>query len=218
MFKPLRIDFELGWHVVAPQHPLHLDGLLADVAGAFPGDAGDLSEVIERESRDGEWCYKASAIEFDVNARYQRCFTRKHDDQHVLGLISEGLIGTEGRRPMSKISTTAGPWRGYLLAHQVMDTRKAVAWAVGDQDAISELLDKVHGLGSHRRNNMGRVTGFEVAVDEAAKDRWKNRVLPWNEADRVAVAATATPPYFERNRVVAGSVPERWMKEANGFF
>lgn len=71
----------------------------------------------------------------------------------------------------------AGPLKARDTPHQAVLVREIVWYALGDPEGLQHLLGRVHGLGRHTRHGHGSVLTWEITVDPAARERWRDR--PW---------------------------------------
>lgn len=214
----LRIEIELATPMVLPAMPIHLDALLAYAVtedalsvlgddGLGEGEVRALAEpamesVLEKSVRDGEWVWKASALmPEDIGDSYLRMWTRKTDPYDLAERMGEGQISTRTKFPLKpfalKVDTVRGLLKNHFNFYPVREVGKLVAWCVGDGEAIHDLLDAhIHHIGHRRRMGHGKVRSIRVVEDTTAEDRWKMRVLPWQEEGYLPMQAAFRPPYW----------------------
>lgn len=75
-------------------------------------------------------------------------------------------------------------------------TRHITWWCLGEPDPVRDLLARLTHLGRHTRHGHGRVLDWEVTVDEAAWERWQQRVWP----DPAGTPDTIRAPYHHPSR------------------
>lgn len=216
--EPLRVE----WRFAAPlalasDYPVHLDALLAwcvmderERAGSENpwADADDLSALLERTepSQPGgdDWCWKASRLNVEWASDFQYLnMVRKSEPLEFLEGYDRNLIGGRKR---SGINTMSGQQRGYQWLLPCRWAERAVAYCIGDAQAIEAALSRLTHIGKMARNGFGRVKSVSVEPDEGASVRWRYRTLPAHEAQQPMPApATLIPvqrplraPYWRR--------------------
>ena len=206
----LRIEVGLACEMSRPAHPLHLDGLLHDLAGqpeALP---------IERHvAPNGAWCYKASAFALvDFVSHGSLAVTRKNSPETVSRWIDDDVL-VWNRQQSGKLEDSTGKYRQYLEHVPTVLARSAVAYCVGDQDWVTHALAGLRGLGAKRRIGLGVVSSVRLIEDSQAHERWAQRVMPARpQAPAFRVDAVTTPPYYERTRAAAAWIPESLIATA----
>ncbi len=230
--EPLRITWRVDEMAESP-NPLHLDGLTAHAqvramqhdGRARPGESqralSDRAELpFEREERQGEWCWKASALIADRGwmGSGMRAYSRSPDPYAVAGAVADGFVDlpdkayiTEKRggvqvRVGMKPGNDAGidPSRGYTKqVYNYLPTRlpaQLSAWCIGDREELENLLDPAIGwithLGSHARAALGRITSFAIERDERARERWQWRASPWPYEEATQMRIAVRYPYW----------------------
>ena len=218
MMRPLRIEWTLGTPMVAGAHPLHLDALVAYAVTEealrsgrhASGSIRDLATELplDKEVRDGEWAWKASALSVAAGGSHSmRFWTRKTDAMDYAERVAGGGIEGKFRFPLKpyayKIDTQRGIFKQLFKFFPVRQVDKVVAWCIGDLDRLEEILAPEAGyithLGSKTRMGFGRITSFSIQVDEAAHANWERRVLPWPHEGAVAMRISAHPPYWAQD-------------------
>lgn len=212
---PLCIEFELLHAMVVPAMPIHLDALLAyaateDVlaAGAQEKDKvrylADpvLEKVLKKHFQDGEWVYMASALVPEGYGESSlRLWTRKTDPYDYSDRLEE-QVASRMRFPPSnpyamRVNTGSGLMKNHFNAYPLREVNKLVAWCIGDQEEIHDMLEAhIRFVGSWRRAGHGQVKSISVLEDQAAVDKWKMRVLPWQEEGALPLSAAVRPPYW----------------------
>lgn len=193
--QPLRIEFNLRHAMIAPSHPLHLDGLLFDLASDDPFESQRLEGVLTAEHRGDRWVYQASALRFEATMRFTSIKIRQPDEARYAEAARLGVAAARG----DKIDSVSGYRRGYRLADVAMVTRRAVGYAIGDAEKIQVLLSRCKGLGAQRRNGWGDVADYAVVEDPDALNRWQARLMPWAVEGATALVARCHPPYYCRH-------------------
>ena len=75
------------------------------------------------------------------------------------------------------------------------------AWCIGDIDELEALLPPESGLlthiGKRARIGHGRIRSIRIEHAEEATDKWRLRVLPWQESPNyLPIQAAFRPPYW----------------------
>lgn len=200
--RPLKITWRLATPVIASDDLLHLDGVLAWArAKRATEDGFPIEEVIEdlpleRETKDGEWVWKASAIHFEPRCaplpmiyRRQISFPKIHAMQQEVGCFE-----LKRRKYENKAM-----YKNWQIPAAYMWVNKAEAWCIGDPDKVRELLADVPNLGKLARLDFGRVSTFEVEEHNEALEKWKFRNLPWPEAGYAPIQGCVRSPYWRRD-------------------
>jgi len=228
--SPLKITFKLGAPLaIDSESPFHLDALVGAMLCERLQRAGhedawsasaDLSPFLERADFTKGWVWKASALQFtpvkNVPMLFAHRNTIRRSDPESFYDAHLRVDWTEERslNPKTwKVDTASGQLRAYqwLLRTRLVD--EAVSWAVGDRDALADLLAGVRHIGKVRRNDFGRVTS--VSVEEAAPedaDRWMLRTLPEDATglpgvEYAKVVSTLRAPYWRKTERVIAQEP-----------
>lgn len=211
----LRIEWRLCSPTVRGDYPLHLDGLLSSIAfrraqasGSDPWTARH-NLPIARATSQGiaagreEWIFASSQLLFldPLGPVTSVAMTRRASIPHMAKLIEQGVLLT-GR---SSIELGTGPDKSVLLHLQAQLYARAVAFCVGDPEAITAMLNRVQQLGGERRLGYGQIRSFAVVPDELALERWRWRTLPasmqpWTDEHHFRAQATVRPDYFARDQ------------------
>lgn len=227
---PLRITFKVSSEVSSPQHPMHLDSLLAFALTRFhldpddpqaPRDVSALRAIadalpLERFERDGAFVWKASAIQPVGPVHHSSRFYTQRMDKMALaiaagsGRVQWGRYQPDPRVPagadmaphQGKIDTLRGPFRNLCDYYPTLLADEWVAWCIGDEHAIRELLIErgyVTHLGARGSKGHGQIREIAIARDETALELWKRRVRPWRMVDDdVDVQWAWKLPYWEK--------------------
>lgn len=228
--EPLKITFRVSGGLVPPAFPMHLDAILAFAEtrdSLHYLEEGEVSVVALRElaatlplaryEQDGEWVWKASAI-FPESGRLAttgRIFTQRRDKADYCLRVGAGDV-QHGRHapgvPLSpyqyQIDTLRGVHRNLLGFYSVQGGLDGqlllVAYCIGNRTAIEEILTsgRITHLGARRRAGHGCIESVQVDVDEAAHEKWKLRVRPWQmlEDDATMQAAWRAPYWAKENQ------------------
>lgn len=157
----LRLEGALGWHVV---------GL---VTGEPPREAFEgvgLAEFVDIpvpicDVEVGGWrIAQASDAQLPTVAAEVVRRRRKKPHPEAMGLAR--VVTAGGAFKALDIPTAA--WSSPVLHWHV----------VGDSERLRALLSEVHALGRGRSGGLGAVDAWEVASDETALVRWRERPLP----------------------------------------
>jgi CRISPR type IV-associated protein Csf3 len=205
--EPFKVTFLLASPIVAPEWPIHLDALLAWAAvdrarsrGASLEASIAFQEVLplERHEEGGEWVWKASVLRFTPKAPGTLLtWTRRTDIYGILEAKQSGVLDL-GRK--DKINLQTGHDRNYDERFMVQWMADATAWGVGDITETRELLSRLHGLGSIRRNGWGEIKSFSVERSDTCP--WHMRALPRASVLRsdghFESLGNLRPPYWRR--------------------
>lgn len=214
-----RIEFTLGSPVAVSPSPLYIDALL----GAL--NAGVHHLAINDGAVMGSKVFLLDNFGVDGGTSSQRRgYTRKPPSEKCAseflrddGLLKTGMrIGSMSHKPSlgsGKLKTYGGE-DTYITARWYSN---AVAWCVGDKDAVSEIINQVTHIGSKTRLGYGAVLAVNVVDDPDAFKHWSKRVLPIGHEratgnDYAKSIEAVRGPYWDRqNREVAsvfiGSCP-----------
>lgn len=190
--EPFRIEFRFQGPVAVPSQAIHLDALLAyarfeeRVIRAALMEEKDLPDSVfleeterlplEKETgKDGQWCWKASALEFvGMKARQIFHYTRPFD-------IHRWMENAElkGIKAIRGVNVGTGQYKAFSLFADQAIMEKAVCWCVGEKKEILRLIrDNVSHIGKHKRIGKGRIASVEIFDDPEATQNWKRRTLP----------------------------------------
>lgn len=224
MLAPLKITFELAEPMVPSAYPIHLDALtayavtrqrLAQIGADDLSDdsiralANDLP--FGKAERDGEWVWQASAlIPEEVGEQAIRMWTRKTNTQDYANRAADGtlLVGARTRNALAagvrftgNIDTARGLLKNQFDFYPVVSISALSAWCIGDIDELEALLPPESGLlthiGKRARIGHGRIRSIRIEHAEEATDKWRLRVLPWQESPNyLPIQAAFRPPYW----------------------
>lgn len=220
MMRPLRLTWRLATPMAGGPFPLHLDSLVACAVTEEALREGTVSNngirslardlPLEKDERNGTWCWKASAITGRTQAHALRLWTRKTDPYEFAEMAANGQL--DGKLNLQKpnahkIDTARGLMKQHFQFVPVRHVEEVTAWCVGDPDRLLELLSPETGyiiaLGARVRSGFGKIANFAIEDDERANELWARRVLPWSDAGLVPICAAHHPPYWAaENRTV----------------
>lgn len=192
----LRLTFEVDGRVADFSHPIHLDALLA-YAATEESDGDWRNIVLPLDMEQG--VYKASALHFErAGVGVLRRARQFAEEMYIDGM------GKVIRSNASSVSLASGKFKNSFLKTNLVLTRKAVAWCVGDKERIEALLQRIRCIGALSKIGLGRVVGVSVEADPDAAQKWMSRVLPWcqQEGEYYPVVSCLTPPYWKKENQV----------------
>lgn len=216
-YKPLKITWTFREAVGLSAHPIHLDALLAwasvkrsiDAGNAdlLPDEDGSTAKMFAAQenlplARTGT-TWHASMLRFTpLGESFLFPVTRKYP----LHMFARNMgILFEGQPRKDAISDGSGIYKGFDMRFPAQQMKCAVAWCVGDKEAIQDLLRDVLSIGPRHQKGLGRVASVTVEdcpVNEI--ENWRVRVLPVGsglETDTIKYALAygrAFPPYWDR--------------------
>lgn len=214
--RPLKLTWKLATPIVVSAYPLHLDGLIAYAMSA-EGKQTDFAAWDDHAALnlplelavDGELrCWRASALVPTVPGEHSmRFWTRKSDPYDFANRLEAGHLDVKTKFPLKpygiKFDTVRGTFKQMFKFFPVRSVSEVQAWCVGNMDRIQELLDPNSGyvtyLGSKSRMGFGRIVDFQIEEDDAAREKWISRVMPWHMANTVKVEAATCMPYWDPN-------------------
>jgi CRISPR type IV-associated protein Csf3 len=228
--KPLRVEFDLATPIALPSMPIHLDALLAyavteDAIEALGNDQGQamirdladnfLPDILGRHEAPEGTTWQASALTPEgIGESWQCMWTRKTDPYDYAMRLKDGTIASRAKWPLKPyaliIDTVRGPMKNSFEFYGVRDIKRLKAWCIGEEEAIRDVLEsRIRWIGKRGKNDHGRVIAVRVAEDDAAMEKWKLRILPWQEPGYVPVQAAHKPPYWAiENRTLSYLPPE----------
>lgn len=228
--EPLRIEWRINGVWSPPARGLHLDGLVARavveeelaarVGGASATDAGpvdydkiinaNLPSIFERFDGDSDWCWKASMLQpVGKTGMSRRYLTNKTPVDAAARAIADGWVSKPGQ---AIIDTVRGHAKNAAITYPLEHITGLVAWAIGDAEALRQLLGRFDGIGYKQVRGHGTVIPFEdgsmvrVTPDTEALEKWKFRNLPQPLIERSVPARCALRAPYWRN-VSMGWVP-----------
>lgn len=211
--EPLHIRFTFRSPVmVTTDHPIHLDALIAygvmcDLRDMGSSDAfresDDLSAYLEKQAWGESWVWKASRLYFaPASSREWVNMVRSSRNVVYYAALASGAVTG---KPPKCIQSGSGVLRGYQWLSATQWMTHANAWAVGDRDAVLDVLTRrVAFIGKKGASGYGTIKSITVEpAPDTDRERWMLRTLPASaptEAGSYArVSATTRPPYWRRD-------------------
>lgn len=214
--QPVKVSFQLTRPMRSPEHPIHLDALLAWSAVREAEEAGhpeplEAQHQLPLQDQDGPggkvWC--ASQLMWQPLAPPEQIFMTKRFELDELA-SRRGKVYQGGPNVMTQ---GTGPFKSFVLQAPVVWTRQVVAYGIGDLDRIRQLLARVTHLGKLRRIGLGQIGRYEVEHDPAAEIYWPLRVMPRQVEGYEPMIAVTSPPYWELERRQPAWVPMQIPQE-----
>lgn len=223
--EPLQIQFTFRSPVMRDgDRPLHFDALVAYGAMCEARDVGsddayrdseDLSGYLAKANWGDAWVWKASQLFFAAgSAREWVNMVRGTRNVDYYAALASGAISLNAgaRKARAVIPSGSGPLRAFQWLSATQWMTHANAWAVGDRDALLDLLTRhIKTIGKKGASGYGIVKTVTVEpADPVEVDRWMLRALP-EQAEVAKEAYTSSietihPPYWRRaDRVPAWS-------------
>lgn len=212
----MRVLARLASSIVTVDGLLHLDGLLAYVAYLQHPERDSLPPVdLEHEPIDFElplarwrwgdsWGWCASSIEADWVAEETR-YASKPTPSAQMARYSDS----------PSVNVGAGPHKAWRLPFPARLASEARWYALGDLDAVRDMLRYVHHLGKLRHHGAGEILGWDVAPWDAdwslVRGGRPMRYLPWGwpDVDGHRVVAALRPPYWHSARQADAMLPQQ---------
>jgi CRISPR type IV-associated protein Csf3 len=203
MKRPLKITFTFKRAIQQPDYPMHLDGVIGFAVAEEAAEQGveDVNRVVDTalpfgfEEKEGLRVWQASTIRFEVLDNYIQHAIRTTSKEDISDAKRDGLVRFTGEF----IKSDSGAQRAFMLVRPMQLMAKGVAYCVGDQERIESLLQRIKYLGASRKNGYGMIDTITVEADEAANDRWMERVMLWpTEKAAMPIQFPCSPPYWDR--------------------
>lgn len=100
-----------------------------------------------------------------------------------------------------QIQTQSTIYRMFNFFLPTMFPKEAVAYCIGDKDAIGALLTRhILSLGRKGSSGFGMVSAITVDEDGEADALWQQRTFPWEMAGYVPMEGNSSPPYWDATR------------------
>ncbi len=202
--KPFRVEFELTGPMTRPDHPIHLDSLIAHqlvkttlLLGASVAEmrAATADLPLQKMIVGEDWIWAASTLAFNwSSAPFQDVGIRNFRSCHIAKYVDV----LSGVKFTSKIETDRGIQKTeqYAVSMQYADT--AVAYGIGDIAKIQSLLEGIETLGARRRHATMAVLSVKVIEDNRGHDLWQKRYLPpSNRLNEVLMQGAYRLPLFD---------------------
>lgn len=203
---PMKVTIKLQAPIIVGEFPQHLDGVLAgilvrqaeDRGDENPWAAGDSLPLEKYVSPDGEWVWKASMLRPSnrLTEGFPITMTSRINLQRAAEDRDSGLLLLRSSKP----NTAGGPFKGSIFAETAQWIDELVAFAVGDIDAVQEILANLEFIGSRRAQCFGRVASFKIEPEDGAGPlAWAHRTMPigsdlaFPQSMQLAVGNTRAP-------------------------
>lgn len=165
--SPLRITAELAGSVASFDGRIQLDAILEHVAWRRAGrptaemgaPAMTFDIPLAKLQAGGLWVWRCSEGEAEWIAGDLTHYTRQFPTERARAL----------RRNERKINVGAGPLKSYRLPLPLMLAREVVWHAVGDLDAVAEMVSCITHIG--KKHNVGHGQVKRWRVEDADEDR-----------------------------------------------
>lgn len=217
----LQIDCQLAGPWVPPAFGLHLDGLLAwslvedAKASVSDTDAKDMAYAdiiadlpLERhDAGEGRaiWC-ASQFVPVGWLTQERRYLTLKTSIEDTFQWMNRGVVSSKGS---NTIDTVRGIAKNGQTFFTIEHTKGLRAWAVGDADAIMDLLTRIQGVGVKTRIGFGSLLPYENGdlwkITEVADDQchWQRRASPCKliEDSYHAVGSWQSPYWQGHDRI-----------------
>jgi len=195
---PLIITAHIAEPVVYSGDGMHFDGILsygafmalsAEQKAALPSmtdtHCEDFDLPLGRWEEVGCWGWKASAVhaEWMMSSTH---YVRKRVSHEPMVRYSNSTAMNKG----------GGEFKSKNTPYQARSASALVWYAVGDIDAVRDLLTHVRGVAKLVGHGMGRVLRWEV-LEHTDGEAWKRRALPGPGG----YPATIRAPYHHRSRM-----------------
>lgn len=201
MRNSLKVTMTFSSPLVIPEHPVHLDALLAWAMVEEARDRNDDNPLVAQEAlplgKSGV-TWQASALAFTpMGSPFLVPMTRTFDINRLANDQGVKYIGNK-----QKFTQGTGKYKGYDMKVPCRWMEKAEAWCVGDEDEVGRLLSKVTAVGKLTRIGYGAVATCSVDQVEDG-GLWRLRNLP-PDGDMphgvqfALVQQNLQPPYWDR--------------------
>lgn len=209
--KPLRVSITLKSPMSVSSHALTLDGLLSGLVVRRAEDGGHADPYsvqhdlpLDRyESPSGDWVFKASRILGEQQGEvFTSMLTSRFNAMTVLRDMDDGLVQSK----RAYMQTDGGYFKSTLERMHLRWMSTLSAYAVGDEDAVRDILSDLRYLGGRRALASGTVRSVSVEVVPDDECVWWNRPMPVDTdiaLDRVTFApdwGTLHAPYWKRSQ------------------
>ena len=210
--KPLRITFTLRSPMVLPERPIHLDSIVGCAAyrnaersgAADPRTELDSLPFARATGPDGQWVWQASQLLLEQEGGI---FWTHYVRSYEVNAWAAGRERGHWQGNKNAIRVGSGPMKAFAITQPMGHIRRAVAWGVGDADAIDFLLrQEIVALGRNTRQGWGRIDSIAIEDAPAGEEGfWQRRVLPQSLGEfklpgHYAGTASVRPPYWDRSQ------------------
>ena len=215
-FVPFRVEFDMQGMMAVPDTPIHLDALLSrarvdrdmhEGVEADPPWANQHDLPLAKCETPSGWCFKASHVDITYNSPpIQHHQPRRADVDMWRDAMEAGLFkrlpAFDPARSFTKAVSNMLPMR---------HASHAVAYGVGDVQAVEALLKLIPSLGKLKRRGAGRIIALRVVACAENECHWHLRNLPTTAAlsnflgEQQYALATGNliAPYWYRKKTVA---------------
>lgn len=205
--EALRLTFTLAGAMEAPEHPIHLDGILHALAaknmGLHEGVAENqdrvrfvLDGLLAYEGAAGAGVYKASVLRAHPPYLHSiRCITRRNDASEVAEDQLSGFLVRRG----DQINRNFGRERNALWRQPMIWPRLISAHCIGDREGIEDLVRQLTHIGGGRNVGSGAVREVTVAPSDDA-EAWRLRVFDAPLGGGIEFNGRYRPPYYWRHQ------------------
>ena len=210
--EPLRITWSFYTPVVNnSDYLIHLDALVAFTVYEDAFEAGaanaaeiskDLSHVFEQHDSAHGSVWKASCLLLEPASEiFMTTLIRRNEAEAFMSAQDQGLL--HGRK-RSVLPSGKGQERGYYVFHPYQWMKQATAWCIADEVELRAALEQIKYIGKMGRNGFGRINEFTIVRDDAANDKWRQRLLSVDMQGAKDVDYVVTtnqclqPPYWDK--------------------
>lgn len=186
-YQPLRITIHLRGPYVKDDHPRHLDALLSAMRvkqaeaehgeGINPRDYHHDLPLAKHEDAGG-WVFKASALlATDKLASETWMQTGRMSVETAAEHRASGFLVLNSTKP----NLAGGHFKISLYHLNLVTSSSLVSYAVGDAEAVRNLLKGCRQVGARRGVGFGQVTSIDVDVVSESECNWQHRHMPLGE-------------------------------------
>lgn len=180
----MRITWEISTPMVEPDHPIHLDALLAFSIyeetlsiGAGVQSAITATGDLPVEST-AEGIPMTSQLFLEANPAVPMELMPRVRSTDIDWATEEMLRGGVARTKRSYTNLSTGRFRRFDIRTPVRWYTSATAWCLGDRDGVEECLSRIEHIGKLTRLGHGRVESMTISEDPMAERLWRLRSLP----------------------------------------
>ncbi|MFK4136682.1 hypothetical protein ACI2KR_31090 [Pseudomonas luteola] len=218
--EPLRITILLNSPIVEPSQPFHFDALLGALKvrqaeaehGAIDPRSVHHDIPLDRHvTPSGKWVFKASA--FKLN-KMEEAFNWMMSGRSDLKQAAEDRASGFLKYRTAKPNTAGGPFKASVF-HLDLVWGDLVAYAVGDKQAIEQMLAGCSQVGGRRGTGFGNVQSISVESVSIEECHWDWRNLPsdydiplTHTESLVQSAGSLHAPYWDRQLHEVVLMPE----------
>lgn len=207
-YQPMKITLHMQGPWVESDQPMHLDDLLAAMRvakeeevqgeGFNPRQYNHDLPLERHEVASGDWVFKASMlIAGDRLKRISWMQTGGIDLEVAAQHRAYGYLSLRADR----VVTAGGPFKRQLFHLPITYSTHLYGYAVGDIEAVRELLGRCKAVGARRSTGFGVVDSITVEPVDADQCAWQHRHLPVDGVKPKGYALAyggLVPPYWDR--------------------